>query len=832
MTTVLNDIKYGLRQLRKKPVFTVVAILTLALGLTINAAVFSFVSEFFLRPLPAAKPNELVVIAQRSPQFSFAFSFSYLQYLDFRGAVEAEESQDSGLSQVFSGLMAYWEQPVHLSRTHQVTERAWVHVVSDNYFSVLGVQPLHGRLFLPQAGQSEDPTPVMVLTYDAWQQGFAADPGIVGQSVKINGLPVTVIGVTQPGFYGAAYGTALSGFLPAASVKTLMPAQEYRVTSRGSNAFFMMGRLRPGTDLHQARTAVDVFMTNLQQEYPDSPIKDVKAVVMRERMSRPTPHVAHFSPLIVSALMGLALLVLMVAIANVANILFSRMEDLKRELAIRGALGASRGHMFRQLLVETVLLALGAGIVGTIGACALNPFLQALAPAPDGVMAPAAKPGLDWRLFVFTFSASLVTGVLTGLLPALKATALSIAPILKEGSRSMARIRHPWRSILVVGQVALSCVVLICAGLAVRSLHRLSRVPLGFRPENLFLASFDLELQRYSEEQGRLFQTQLVDRARSLPGITSVSLTDHVPFGVAVSLRDDVRAEGQPETDDERFRLLFCIGVHEDYFETTGVSIVQGRAFGPQDNESGARVVMINPILAEHFWPDEDPIGRRLMVRDQAHEVIGITGNCRHWSITGRSRPLVFLSLNQHYRSQLTLVARTQGPPLHLGSGIEDIVRQLDPDLPIYHVRTMLQQIGRSPMGFMPMRTGAAIAGAQGILAAFLGALGIAGLVSFAVIQRTREIGIRMALGAKTGHVIRLVTGQSLRLTAIGLVLGLLMAFGVTRILSGLLPNVSATDPVVFLGVTFIIATSALIAGWLPAQRAAKIDPMEALRYE
>jgi len=530
--------------------------------------------------------------------------------------------------------------------------------------------------------------------------------------------------------------------------------------------------------------------------------------------------------------MGLALLVLMVAIANVANILFARMEDLKRELAIRGALGASRGHMFRQLLVETVLLALGAGIVGTIAAYALSPYLEALAPSPEGVMAPSAQTGLDWRLFVFTFVASLVTGVLTGLLPALKATGLSIAPILKEGSRSMARTRHPWRSILVVGQVALSCVVLICAGLTVRSLYRLSRMPLGFRPENLFLASFDLELQRYSEDQGRLFQTQLLEKVRTLPGVTSVSLTDYVPLEAQVRMRGDIQAEGRPVTDNERFRIMPCAGVHEDYFETTGLSIAQGRAFRPQDNASGARVAIINPILAEHLWPDENPVGRRLMVGEEAHEVIGVTGHCRYFSISAAPRPLVFLSLKQRYRSQISLLARTQGPPLSLGSGIEDIVRQLDPDLPIYHVRTMQQQIARSPVGFMPIRIGATIAGAQAVLAALLAALGIAGLVSFAVVQRTREIGIRMALGAKRGNVIRLVTGQSLRLTAIGLVLGLLMAFGVTRVLSGLLHNVSATDPVVFLGVTCIIVFSALLAGWIPARRAAKIEPMEALRYE
>jgi len=356
-------------------------------------------------------------------------------------------------------------------------------------------------------------------------------------------------------------------------------------------------------------------------------------------------------------------------------------------------------------------------------------------------------------------------------------------------------------------------------------------VPLGFRPNNLLLASFDLGMQRYTQEQGRGFHTQLLEKVRALPGVTHAALTQHAPFEVGGGMRGDIHAEGQPRLDG-RFEVIPCIAVDEAFLETEGIAVLEGRGFRPQDDKSGPRVAIINRVLANHLWPKGDAIGQRLQIGSRPHEVIGIIGECRYWSITDRNRPLVFRPLAQNYWGNLTLMIRTAGPSTPLRASVEQIVRQLDPDLPLYNVRTMEQQIASSPLGLMPMRMGATIAGVQGALVLLLAALGITGLVSFAVTQRTREIGIRMAMGARTVDVVRLVTHQSLKLTGIGLVCGMLLALACTRILAGLLYEVSPTDATVFIGVMLLVFVITLLACWLPTRRATKIDPMEALRYE
>jgi predicted permease len=481
------------------------------------------------------------------------------------------------------------------------------------------------------------------------------------------------------------------------------------------------------------------------------------------------------------------------------------------------------------LLVESVLLALGAGLLGALAALWVGPNLSSITPTG---MAPPANTGTDWRWFAFTFGIALATGVLTGLFPALKASRLEIATQVKDGARTMTQVHHPLRSLLVVGQIAVSCVVLICAGLAIRSLHQLSRVNLGFQPGNLLLASFDLEMQRYGQDQAGSFQRVLLERVRALPGVRDASLAEHVPFDVGGGMQGGIHAEGKPVLSESQLQAVPCIAVDHNYLKTAGIPVPDGRDFSVRDDASAPRVAIVNRVLARLLWPDEPAVGKRLVIGRNVFEVIGVVGEGCYWAITDRARPLVFFPLAQNYRGRLTLVVRTEANPAPLNAAVQQVVRGLDPDLPLHDLRTMKQQMARSPLALMPVRMGATLAGAQGMIVLLLAILGIFGLVSFSVTRRTREIGIRMALGATTTDMIRLAALQGVKLTLIGLSCGLLLALGLTRLLAGLLYGVSPADPVVFGSVTVIIILSAALGAWIPVRRAARVDPMDALRAE
>ena len=829
LETLWQDLRFGARMLRKNPGFTAIAILTLALGITVNATIFFFINDLFLRPLPAADPGRLVVIAQKIPQSEMMFPFSYQDFLDFQRCAEGDGREVPEMAKTFSGVMAYMETPAHLSRSGEATERTFVHMVSGNYFRVLGAKPMLGRLFLPNEGLTVGADPIVVLTYDTWRSHFAADPRIISQTVKLNGLPFTVVGVTQPNFVGASWGTALSGFVPATMLPQVIPDRDYLVSDRGDTAFFMMGRLQPGASLEQARAAAAIVMARLLKNYARMHPLHAEAVVLRESMSRPTPFVANYTPLIAFALMGMALLVLGVTAANVTNLLFARAADREREVAIRGALGATRWRLLRQLLAESTLLALAAGVIGAMAAVFLSPILNnVIAP---GDMAPPSDTGTDWRLFVFTFVASLVTGILAGLLPALKATRLDVLPSLKNAP-TIAGNSHRLRSLLVIGEVAICCVVSICAGLALRSVEKLSQVNLGFRTDHLFLAAVDLRLQRYNYDQGRRFQEQLLEKVRALPGVRNASLADSVPFDTGKGMRAGIWPEGQIPTESQKFMNVACYAVDHAFLQTLGTRIVEGRDFNERDDASAPRVVIINRSLAQQLWPNDDPVGKRLVLQSDHLQVVGEVGDLRYWAITDTNRPLLFYPLTQNYEGNVTVVARTGMDPAQLTLSVQQVVAQLDPDLPLYNIRTMDQQIASSALAMAPMRLGTEIAGTQGVIALFLATLGLYGLVSHSVKRRTHEMGIRMALGAEPGNVLRIIIVQGLRLVLIGLGLGLVAAFAVTRVLSGVLYGVKSTDVLTFAGVSLLLAGVAVFACYIPARRATKVDPIVALRYE
>jgi predicted permease len=829
MNTLLHDLRYAFRKLRKSPGFTAVAVITLALGLTVNATIFFMINDLFLRPLPAADPGRLVVIAQKSTQMPLMFPFSYPDFLDFQRSAEGGSRDFPEMARAFSGIMAYLESAVQLSRQGEVAERTYVHVVSGNYFTVLGAQPMMGRLFLPNEGRTAGADAIIVLTYDTWKNRFAADPHIIGQLVKINGLPFTVVGVTQPKFVGAAWGTALSGFVPISMLPLMNPGGNEVFTNRGYTSIFMMGRLQQGASLEQARAAAALVMARLMKDYGVYHPQGASAAVLRESMSRPTPFVANFLPLVAGALMILALLVLAITVANVANLLYARAADREREVAIRGALGATRWRLLRQLLAESTLLALAAGAIGAITAIAVTPLLGKM--IVPGDMAPPANTGTDWRLFVFTVVASLATGILVGLLPAWKATRLEILPLLKNAP-TIASNRHRLRSLLVIAQVAFSCVVLICAGLAARSVQKLAQINLGFRPDHIFLATIDPSLQRYSNERSRKFQAQLLDKLRALPGVTSASLASHLPFDVGGGQRAGVWPEGQTPTEIQKFLMVPCMSVDHGFLQTLGTRVLAGRDFTARDNEAAPRVVIINRALAQQLWPNGDAVGKRLSLQGDAMQVVGVVDDLRYWAMTDMNRPLIFYPLAQHFQHIATIVVRTGVDPLQITASVKQAVAQLDPDMPVYNIRSLDQQIASSPMGMGAMRWGTLIAGGQGIIALFLATLGLYGLISHSVKRRTHEIGIRIALGARPGNVLSILIWQGLRLVLIGLGLGLAAAFAVTRVLASVLYGVKATDLLTFSGVSLLLAGVAVIASYIPARRAASIEPMQALRSE
>lgn len=831
MTTFFNDIKFGLRTLRKNLGFTMLAVMTLALGIAVNAVFTTIGNDLFFRPLTAEAPNRLVVIANTAPSIPYQIPYSYADAQDFRRFVEGSDTVVPDMAKVFAGLLAYKEQTVHLSHTESTTERTWIHAATDNYFKVLGTQPHLGRFFLPSEAAAPGSEPVMVLTYDTWRSRFLAEPSIVGRAVKLNGIPFTVIGVTRPGFTGASFGADLCGFVPVTMLTRLLPNGEHWALKRGNTSCFMVGRMHPGVTVSQAQAACRVALARIMQDHPGNHMPQTQAVVMKERHSRPSPYISHHTPKIMIVLTALGFLVLVVALANTAGLLYSRSTSQQRSLAIRTAIGASRFHIIRQLLTESTLMALLAGGIGMLLAQGLTPALLALIPPPP-TAPPAAESGLDWRPVVATLLVALAAGFSAGLLPALKASGIAPLNFLRPSGAELRSSRHHLRRVLIVGQVAVSTLVLVGGVLALRSVILLSQSDLGFRKDHLYLASFDIGAQHYNEEQGQQFYTDLVARLRTLPGIEAASLTTGAPLDTAMSMLGGIRPFDGPQAQAEQLPSIFTISVEHDYLATIGLPLLRGRTFTQHDDNEAPNVAIINAAFASLYWPDRPALGQQLSVRGRKTEVIGVTGSTCYFNAQENQRPILILPLTQHYRSAATLVVRTTKAAPSPLAAIANTVQTLDPDLPLFDRRSMQQQIAYSPNGLMPFRIGAIFASLQGGIVLLLSGAGIFGLVAFNVTRRTREIGIRLALGSPTLAVIKEVTRECIILTAIGLTTGLILAFALARLLGNLLYGSGQWDSLVFGSVTLVIVLTVTAACWFPTRRALRVDPMETLRYE
>jgi predicted permease len=808
--------------LGKHPGFTIIAVLALTLGIGANTAIFSVVDKALVRPLPVSHPEQLTLLSMENAR-GFTTGFAYPDYVDYRDH-----------NDVFGGLLGYSQQAISLNTDGQ-SERVDSMVVTGNYFSVLGVDMAIGRAFAPEEDQTPGTHPVVILSYGCWQRRFGADPKMIGQTISLNGYPFTIIGVTPAEFSGTVRGYAPELFLPVMMIARAQPAWDSdTLTARNFWWLNLVGRLKPGVTPEQAEAAMTALAEQLHKDSDQKGAFAEARPTVRDGRQGETQMLSDLSfPL--KLLMGVVGLVLLIACANVANLLLGRAAARQKEIAVRLAVGASRWRLIRQLLTESLLLALAGGAGGLMLALWLMDLLMAYAPPGDeGRLALDAR--LDLRVLGFTLLLSLLTSLLFGLAPALNASKPDLVPMLKNesGAGGARPRRFGLKNILVVAQVALSLVVLICAGLCLKSVRNLNAVDTGFDATKVLVMSFDLGMGGYDEARGRAFYSQLTERVAALPSVESLSLASVVPLGKGGMIHFVNGLEGYQPEPGERLTFLFNT-VSQDYFKTMGIPLIAGRNFGPQDTKTSPLVAIINEAMAQKYWPDGNAIGKHIDLghgRDkqpQAMEIIGVVRNSKYRAVTETIEPSYYTPMQQGFTTRMALHVRSAGDPNALIAMVRSEVQALDANLPVYNVRTLAEQKSQA---LYAERMVATLLIAFGVLALALAALGIYGVMAYSVSRRTREIGIRMALGARAVNVLSLILRQGMALVFIGIALGVGGALAATRLLTSFLYGVSATDPWTFVLIALLLALVAWLACYIPARRATRVDPMEALRYE
>jgi macrolide transport system ATP-binding/permease protein len=822
MTSFLKDLRYGVRMLLKTPGFTAVAVLTLALGIGANTAIFSAVGAFIMRPLPVERPDRLVRVFESDPkrgQGDLISSFSYPDFADYR-------AQTGG---VFEGLFVHRLEQAALSHDNQ-NDLVWGELVSGNYFDALRLRPALGRGFLPEEDQTPGARPVVVISHRLWQHRFASDPSIAGRDITLNGQPFTVVGVAPRAFTGTKFGLGMDFWVPA-MMQRQVTRENLWIESRGDHRFDMVARLKDGVTEEQAEAALTSVARSIAEAHPDDKPKGTRGRVLPEIEGR-FEEASGTVRLGSAVALGAVGLILLIACANVANLLLARSAARRREIGIRLALGASRGRVIRQLLTESVLLSVVAGGAGLLLAFWATDLMGSLIPALPYTIVLDFTP--DTGALLFTLGVSLLTGVVFGLAPAWQASSPDIVPVLKNESVALqtgAR-RLTLRNALVVVQVALSLVVLVVGGLLVKSFWRAQSIDPGFQTERGLALSVNPGLLGYSEEQGRNFIRQLVERVEALPGVERASVARYLPLGDSSSSTGPVVADGQPAPAAGEGLSVLYNTVSPGNFDTLQTPLVAGRDFNDGDSASGRSVVIINHVLAERLWPGEPAVGKILRLggpEGRPREVIAVAKTGRYRTLGETPRPFMWFNVNQSYDSSMMLLVRTSGDPQPLVKAVRGEVQALDSRLPVYGVRTFREHMSWALWG---TQLAATLSLAVGLLALFLAATGLYGVMAYTVSRRTREIGIRMALGAQARDVLRLIAGQGMALACLGVAVGLLAAFAVTRLIESILFGVSSTDPFTFAAISLLLASVAFLACYVPARRATKVDPMEALRYE
>ena len=818
---------------------TIVAVISLAIGIGANSAIFSLVNSILLRPRAVSQPEQLVELFVGEGEHLYQ-STSYPSYVELRDRNE-----------VFTGLAAYGIEQLKLSGPNEV-EQIWAETVSGNYFDVLGVTPHKGRTFAPEEDLVPSKHPVAVISYNLWQRRFNSDPDLIGKTITINEQQLTVVGIAPPQYNGMMRGLGIDIWVPMMTVPLI---SEYGETSlsRFNRGLKMVGRLKPETTIEHARARFNLLTQEMRAAHPEEwmskhngtgEVRESTITVLAESETRIHPQMQSVAWGVFALLFVIINLVLLIACINLASMLLARAVTRRKEIAVRLAVGASRGRIVRQLLTESVLLSLIAGAAGILLAVwLLNMAVAALPALPEGFRV-AIDLRLDWRVVFYTLTFATITGILFGLAPALSSSKTDVSTVLKNDSNLFTGFyrKSRGRMALVVAQVAFSFLLLIVAGLVLRSLEKVRPTRLGFSTDNMVLAPVKLEESKYDRLKSQEFFRQLSERAASLPGMQTVSLVDDVQGGLTGGSRRTIEVEGyQPRPGEEMHVPSVSAGPR--YFTNMRFPFAQGRDFDERDREGAPCVAIVNEAFVQRYLQGTAaPLGKRLMKRDGGRdsqripcEIVGVIRDNEWYSLSKEVPPFFSFALQQSNQRRAILMATTAGDPKSLVPAVRNIIRELDPNIPVADVQTLGDFFSVS---LYPFRALAVVMGACGFMALLLAVLGIYGIVSYSVAQRTRELGIRMALGALQKDILRLVIGQGMVLVIVGLGLGLLLAFVLTRLLMSSLVElelplpVSAIDPLTFVSVTALLAVVALFACFIPARRATKVDPIEALRYE
>ena len=838
--TILNDLRYGAKMLWKSKVLTAIAVVSLAVGIGANSAIFSLVNALLLRPRPVSQPEQLVELYVSEGEQQPYHATSYPSYRELRDR-----------NDVLSGLAAYSIQQFKFGDENEV-EEVWGEAVSGNYFDVLGVSAQRGRTFLSEEDLVPRRNPVIVISHSLWQRRFNSDSEIVGKTVTLNEQSLTVIGVAPPQYTGMFRGLSAEVWLPLAMLPAVDKHGDSILASRGNRGLIMVGRLKPEATLGQARARFDLMTRDMQAAHPEEWLsKDesgrvrVSAItVLPESETRVHPGMTAAVWGAFALLFVIVNLILLIACINLASMLLARAVTRRREIAVRLAIGASRFRIMRQLLTESLLLSLIAGAAGVLLAAWFLNLLIAFIPAlPEGIRV-ALDLQLDWKVVAYTVVFSTLTGILFGLAPALHTSKADVSSVLKDDSSLFTGFyrKSRLRMSLVVVQVAFSLVLLTGAGLVLRSLEKIRPTRLGFSSENLVVAPVELDETKYDRQKAQEFRRVLSEQVAALPGVESVTLVDHVQVSFMGGSRRSIEIEGyKPQPGEDTQVNAFFAGPR--YFTNLKMPLVQGRDFDERDRDGAPCVAVVNEAFVGRYFAGGVGLGKHLTKREWAKpevkktpcEIVGIIRDDAWQSLEKQVRPFYVLALQQSDAKQSTLLVSTVADPKSLIASVRNSIRQLDPKVPVADVQTLNDYFS---FGLYPFRLLAVVMGGCGAMALLLAMIGIYGIISYSVAQRTRELGIRMALGAMRKDILLLVIKQGMTLVFVGLGVGLLLSIALTRVLTSSLLElelplpVSATDPLTFAGVTILLALVALCACLIPARRATQVDPIEALRYE